>query len=154
MTLIAHRGNINGPNEERENSPDYIDEAIKQNYSVEVDLHFFDDKLFLGHDYGQYEIDGDFLQQRKNWLYVHCKNPQAFAYALRNKLHCFYHDKDDYTMTNFGYVWAYPGQEIVNNLTILVMPERQWSIKETVGRFPFGICSDIVGEIRGYINRQ
>lgn len=154
MNLIAHRGNINGPNKERENCPDYIDEAIKQNYSVEIDLRSFGETLSLGHDEGQYEIDGDFLMKRKGHLWIHCKDPQSFSYCLSKKLHCFYHDKDDYTLTNFGYVWAYPGQEIVNNLTVLVMPERHWSIKETVSRFPFGICSDIVGEIRGYINRQ
>jgi len=28
MKLIAHRGNINGPNPEKENHPDYINTAI------------------------------------------------------------------------------------------------------------------------------
>ena len=38
MIYIAHRGNIRGPNPERENSPDYIDEAIQSGYYVEVDV--------------------------------------------------------------------------------------------------------------------
>ena len=40
MKLIAHRGNIDGPNPERENSPEYIEEALKAGYDVEVDVWY------------------------------------------------------------------------------------------------------------------
>ena len=37
MIRIAHRGNFAGINRDRENSPDYIEEAIAAGYNVEVD---------------------------------------------------------------------------------------------------------------------
>ena len=36
---IAHRGNVNGKNESRENSPDYIMEAISLGFYVEIDVY-------------------------------------------------------------------------------------------------------------------
>ena len=36
MKLISHRGNINGRNPERENSLDYVLEAL-ENYEVEIE---------------------------------------------------------------------------------------------------------------------
>ena len=48
MILISHRGNINGRIPDLENSPDYIDAAIKLGYDVEVDVWFYNDSFFLG----------------------------------------------------------------------------------------------------------
>ncbi len=36
--IISHRGNLDGPIPERENSPDYIDQAIKWGFVVEIDI--------------------------------------------------------------------------------------------------------------------
>ena len=38
MILIAHRGNISGIDDARENSPKYISEALNIGYDVEVDV--------------------------------------------------------------------------------------------------------------------
>ena len=40
MIFISHRGNLEGPNPERENNPDYISEALERVYSVEVDVWY------------------------------------------------------------------------------------------------------------------
>ena len=53
MKLIAHRGNINGPNPEKENHPDYINTAIKSGYDVEVDVWFIDNKTGGGFTFKQ-----------------------------------------------------------------------------------------------------
>ena len=66
--LIAHRGNITGPNPEKENHPEYIDKAIACGYDVEVDVWDVSGKLVLGHDVPQYEIDMNFLFDRKNMV--------------------------------------------------------------------------------------
>ena len=51
MILIAHRGNTNGVNPEKENTVAYIKDAIKQGYHCEIDVCKFDGKQFyLGHD--------------------------------------------------------------------------------------------------------
>ena len=36
MILISHRGNISGPNPERENHPEYIFEALQAGYDVDI----------------------------------------------------------------------------------------------------------------------
>ena len=38
MKLIAHKGNIDGPNTVTENHPEQIDKCINAGYDVEVDL--------------------------------------------------------------------------------------------------------------------
>ena len=38
MILVSHRGNTVGKNLELENTPKYIEKAIKLGYEVEVDL--------------------------------------------------------------------------------------------------------------------
>ena len=48
--LIAHRGNVNGPNPLLENTPEYIDAALKKHYLCEVDVWKINNKLYLSHD--------------------------------------------------------------------------------------------------------
>jgi hypothetical protein len=47
MIYISHRGNINGKNIERENSPEYILETLNKGYDVEVDIWIINNKWFL-----------------------------------------------------------------------------------------------------------
>lgn len=148
MMLISHRGNINGKLPQRENSPDYIDEAIESGYLVEVDLWCIGDSLYLGHDEPQYETNFEWLQERSNWLWLHCKNREALEFTINNRLHCFWHQDDDYTITSNGYVWAYPGKHQAGKNTILVMPEIDWPV-DLIHQLPcFGVCSDFVGQIK------
>ena len=39
MKIISHRGNIRGPNPEKENRPSYIDCALGNGYDVEIDIN-------------------------------------------------------------------------------------------------------------------
>ena len=155
MMLISHRGNLNGKLPDRENSPKYIQEALDAGYSVEVDLwvsprslHGEYPILCLGHDNPQYKVTLEWLQERQNYLWIHCKNREALEFCLGKKLHCFWHDTDDYTMTSNGYVWAYPGKLRAGMFTILVMPELHWSVEEIRNQRCFGVCSDIVAQLK------
>ena len=65
MILISHRGNINGKNTEKENHPDYIDEAITLGSDVEIDLWSIEGVLLLGHDEPQYGISQHWLNERQ-----------------------------------------------------------------------------------------
>ena len=60
MIYISHRGNINGPNKKLENNPNYIKDAIKKGFSVEVDVNFKNNNFYLGHDKGQYKVSKNF----------------------------------------------------------------------------------------------
>ena len=146
MILIAHRGNLDGPNPKDENSPDYIKHAIKQEYQVEIDLRTtHDNKLYLGHDVAQYEIDLSFLVDNSFDLWIHCKDNGALTVCSDVLgLNYFWHDIDDYTLTSQGYVWAYPGKMPVNDFTVMVLPESHWDNLDIKNFGSYGICSDYV----------
>ena len=140
MILISHRGNINGKNTERENSPEYIDEAIALGYDVEIDLWMIEGILLLGHDEPQYGISQDWLNERINNLWIHCKNIEAMEWmdSIAGFIY-FWHEEDTVTLTTFGHIWAYPGKQPINN-SIAVMPEIH---NEEITQCK-GICSDYI----------
>ena len=45
MKLIAHRGNINGPNPEMENNPEYILNTLSLGYDCEIDVHLINNNF-------------------------------------------------------------------------------------------------------------
>ena len=50
MIFIAHRGNITEKNKLLENLPEYISEALKKGFNVEIDVWSINNKFFLGHN--------------------------------------------------------------------------------------------------------
>jgi hypothetical protein len=154
MLLIAHRANLNGKSE-TENSPTSIDYAIKNNYHVEIDLRTENNKLYLGHDFCQYEIDIKWLLNRNDFLWIHAKDEHALEICLNEKLHCFWHQQDTYTLTSKGFIWGYPGSNQIKKLMILNQPEISDGVNninkiKNINNY-FGICSDYVELIKNNI---
>ncbi len=142
MLLIAHRGNIYGPNPEWENNPNYIIETISKGYDVEIDVRLIDGELFLGHDEPQYKINMKFLSQICKNAWIHCKNLEALHFFLKMpEFNCFWHQNDDYTITSHGFIWAFPGKK-VTNISIAVMPE--YAPEFIISKEVYGICTDYV----------
>ena len=83
MKLISHRGNIDGPNIERENEPLYIFEALEKKFDVEIDVWWKENQFWLGHDKPQYCVKKEFLQNKKLWC--HAKNIEALNKMLEDK---------------------------------------------------------------------
>lgn len=148
MIYISHRGNLTGKVTEFENSPAYIYRAIEEGFDVEVDLREKDGRFYLGHDEPQYLIDDSFVDECRDDLWVHCKDSKSLEYALDEGMNCFFHTKDDYTLTSKGYVWAYPGIARANSKTIAVLPELFSTVEEIKGMDFYGYCSDIILYIR------
>jgi hypothetical protein len=142
MILISHRGNIDGPIKELENEPKYIDSAINLGYDVEIDIWSINKLLFLGHDQPQYSININWLEERIDLLWIHCKNIDALQeiYSISNKkFNYFWHQEDTVTLTSKGFIWAYPGNQPIKN-SIAVMPEiNNDNVKKCKG-----ICSDYI----------
>ena len=138
MILISHRGNIDGKKPTRENSPDYILEAIELGYDVEVDVWYENGGLFLGHDKPEYETCITFLKNKKLWC--HCKNTKALEILIKNNVHCFFHKTDDVTLTSYGYIWVFPRKPLLNG-SVCVLPEVADYAKEELEKCA-GICSD------------
>ena len=141
MILIAHRGNVTGANLDRENSPEYIYEALNKGFNVEIDVWLKKDKWFLGHDMPQYEIELTFLLN--NFLWCHAKNIEAFKGMLGRGVHCFWHQKDDVTLTSNGYIWTSPGKQLTTK-SICVLPEKAKYKNMNCA----GICSDFINNYR------
>ena len=143
MILIAHRGNVNGKNPERENTIEYIEEAIKKGYHCEIDICKFDgEKFYLGHDTPGEAVSVQWLGS--NPLWGHAKSFNALEALTTLGIHCFYHQNDDYVLTNQGWIWAYPGQP-GGRYTIAVHPEKlhPGDIKKFAG-----VCSDYVEKFK------
>jgi hypothetical protein len=141
MILISHRGNINGRVASMENTPEYIDNAIRLNYDVEIDIWYIDGKIYLGHDEPQYEINYDWLNNRLDKLWIHCKNVDSLCWIKNTNLHYFWHESDTVTLTSKNYIWAFPGKQPIND-SISVMPEiNNDDISKCIG-----ICSDYVSK--------
>ena len=141
MILISHRGNINGKNKNRENSIEYISEALNLGFDVEIDVWYKDGEWFLGHDDPENYVVLDFLKNDKLWC--HAKNIEALNKMLSYpQIHCFWHQEDDVTLTSRNFIWTYPGKPLTES-SIVVLPEL--NSKTTI--LPpniFGVCSDYI----------
>lgn len=145
MILISHRGNLDGPNPEKENHPDYIKEALDAGYDVEVDVWFLKKRgFFLGHDTAEYPITVDFLKQNSEKLWIHCKNVTAMVMLSHHpELNYFWHQEDTMTLTSKQKMWVYPGKQPVLN-SIAVMPEIHGDDLSICA----GICSDYIKQYK------
>lgn len=137
MIRVAHRGNIFGPNPEKENSIEYVENAIKQGFDVEIDLWAMD-KFWLGHDKPQYECPTKFLINNAKNLWIHCKNLEAMEILTQFKtLNFFWHESDDFALTSKKFIWTYPGKMVCNRSVLIVEDAREYA-----GQICFGLCSD------------
>jgi len=137
MIYISHRGNISEKNVDKENSPKYIMDAITKGFNVELDVWKINGFILLGHDNAQYKIEHSFF---KNGMWCHAKNLEALNFLLKNNIHCFWHQEDDYTLTSENYIWVYPNKPLIKN-SICVLPENTDYTKEELKQC-YAICSD------------
>ena len=146
MKLIAHRGNIHGPNEELENNPNQIDKCIELGYDVEIDLRYdeLSKNIWLGHDLPQYPITWDWLNQRYDKLWIHCKDfisLNKFSFG-NSQYNYFWHQEDDFALTSKGYIWTYPGKDVGSRSVLVDLDGNNSSQK------CYGICSDFLGKLK------
>ncbi len=149
MKYISHRGNLNGKILEKENSPDYILEALNKGYDVEIDI-WYNNGWYLGHDEPVYKIEIDFFKDNFEKIWFHCKNLNAIV-MFKNiennfkSVQYFWHQNDSFTLTSNNYIWTYPG-EILSKYSICILTENI-NISENYKNC-YGICSDNINEIK------
>ena len=142
--IISHRGNLDGARELLENRPDYIDNAIKEGYLVEVDLRFIDSQFWLGHDIPQFEVDIKWLKERSDKLLIHCKNIEAVI-NLPKYFHTFCHVSDDFTLTNKNFVWVHNlNLKLNKNCLIPLMSKDNINKHKDKCSDVYGVCTDNV----------
>mgnify|MGYP001173494449 FL=1 len=134
MIIISHRGNLNGQNPEKENSPSYITEAVSAGFDVEVDVWWDKNSLWLGHDNPQWKVTEEFLNTIKTKLWIHCKNLEAVEKLMNTQYHWFWHQEDSVTLTSKGYAWCFPEKEITGGIMV---DKGQKTSKNIIG-----VCTD------------
>lgn len=153
MKLIAHRGNISGPNPLEENKPEYIEKAIDLGYDVEIDIRYdvYDKSLYLGHDEPQYLVNWFWLSKYRDKLWIHCKNIESlYEFSSGTSgFNYFWHQTDDFTLTSQNYIWTFPGKSYTPQ-SVIVMPETstgRTKLSDLKVYNCYGICSDYIGDI-------
>ena len=141
MKLISHRGNVFGAILSKENTPQYISTAIESGYDVEIDVWVIDEKIYLGHDNPELEIDPKFLENDKFWC--HAKNIEALTYMSHRNIHHFWHEEDQYTLTSKNFIWTYPERSLTKNSIAVWRDAEDGPIPKNC----YGICSDFVGNL-------
>ena len=152
MRFIAHRGNIKGINKKKENTIDYINAAIDEGFDVEIDVYFYKNKFWLGHDEPEHIIKNlKLIKSNKVWS--HAKNIEAAFNLLKIKSsNFFWHQNDDITLTSKNFIWTYPNKKLTSK-SICVLPELQKNIKINELKKIYGICSDKIIFYRDKISK-
>ena len=144
--LISHRGNLNGINNDLENTKQYINNTLNKGYYVLVDVFLLGSKhLALGIDNPVEPVELEFLKQLK--IIVRTKDIKCFQFLLENQVHCFYQDFNSTTLTNGGLIWT-SNSNILTKKCIYAMPE--WNLEDIsiCNTMPCsGICSNFIEKI-------
>jgi len=138
MIYISHRGNVDGPDKELENSPGYIKNTLCMGFHVEVDVWLVGSDFYLGHDYPKYKTTKEFLSNER--FLCHCKNVSSLESLLENGIHCFSHESDSYAFTSRGFVISHPGLSCSSKKLIIMKPEFYTEKRPEC----FGVCSDYI----------
>jgi glycerophosphoryl diester phosphodiesterase len=140
MIKIAHRGNINGPDTEKENTIEAIFTAIAKGFDVEVDVWVIDGIIYFGHDEPQRIIDSFIINKIGNSGWFHCKNLEALEFFDKQykDYKYFWHQRDDYTLTSNGYIWSYPGVKTGLKSIKVDLNLSNYTLENKVA----GICTD------------
>ena len=139
MKFISHRGFINGKDKNLENNPEQIAYLMSKGIDVEIDIRIHKDKFYLGHDEPMYEVTKDFIENNKLWC--HAKTYSSLELLSKTNCHYFWHQEDDYTITSKGFIWVYPGKQLIKN-SICVLPE-DFNLDTSQC---YGICTDYISK--------
>jgi hypothetical protein len=157
MKIIAHRGLTHGPNDSTQNHPSQIQMALHLGFEAEIDLWRIDNRLVLGHDAPEHEINLQFLRDKPLW--IHCKNLDALFYLqdFDAEFNFFWHESDLVTLTSQLYIWTYFGKlETMHQRSICVMPEATypWSEISSMAQQHawYGFCTDHAEKLRACLD--
>jgi hypothetical protein len=145
MIIVAHRGNLDGPDSCNHNI-EKLHKAIQAGFYVELDLWLKDGKYYLGHDKPEQQITlAEFDHPQ---VFFHLKN--LFLPTL-NFADAFAIHQDNYALTLRGKLWCNYGAGFVEN-SIVCAPElvgANQSLNEFLyeHKNAWGICTDYGHEV-------
>ena len=153
MKIISHRGNYSGVIPERENKPSYIDTTLSTGFEVEVDIRFIDGNFYLGHDSPETIINLNWILDRKDRLWFHCKNLEAASQfkKINSGIKYFCHYSDDYSLISTGHVWVHNLNLNLDDTCIIPILGKEDFIK--YNKNVYAVCTDHIKDLRNYIEK-
>jgi len=165
--IIAHRALLRGPDFIKENTIDSINECIRMNINIELDIRYIDGNWYLGHDHPQEIIDLDTFDFGFVHVFFHCKNIETlnrccntlFKEQFEGQIDFFYHDQDSVTLTKNGLIWSYPKSKLFD-WSICVMPElvSKKYFEKTINKYNdskiYAICTDYPLIVQQNLNKK
>lgn len=145
MKIISHRGNIKGIVSNKENRPSYIDSAIGCGYEVEVDIRYINGEFWLGHDTPDYKINKEWILNRIDDIWYHCKNLDSALELkkLNSNIKYFCHSQDSYIITSTKHFWVHDlNLNLDENCIIPLLDEE--SVLKFNDKIVYAICTDYV----------
>lgn len=168
IKIIAHRGNLEGPNLFHENDPECLAEILaKTDFDIEIDVRVgyenTNQYFMLGHDYGQHKIEANELLGRtfcNPRVWMHAKSIETFL-VLEPLFgpNVFFHTNEDMVLTTYNHIWLYPGKErhifkSKKDNCVLVLPEltygtdiSKWNVNDY-----YAVCTDYPNRLKEYLN--
>jgi hypothetical protein len=141
VKFISHRGNLDGPNSNLENRPDYVEKAIAAGFVVEVDLRLIGNQYFLGHDYPVWPVSMQWLNENRESLLLHLKDI-ASLHSMIPQFHYFCHVNDPYTFTSQGRVWIHDLSMMPDDRSIIPLMTQDLIRSYPYKKHVHAICSD------------
>ena len=141
MKIIAHRGLVNGPDKNKENTLPTIMSALGLGFDVEVDVWLENNQLKLGHDKPGPIVPNWLFENNKAWF--HAKDVGSLKYLTEQDKRVFYHTNEDVVMTSKRELWALPGKGFDGSY--IVLPE---NTGEKILKGTLGICTDYATKYR------
>ena len=152
MKFISHRGNTRGINNKKENTIEYINQALEEDFDVEIDVFYYKNEFWFGHDEPINRIKNTKILNSEN-IWTHAKNIDAAYNLLKFKnANFFWHQEDNITLTSKNFLWTYPNQQLTQK-SICVLPEIQKSLSIEMLNKIYGICSDNIDFYRKEIKK-
>lgn len=143
LILIAHRGNIDGRVEDKENTPAYLTAALKAGYNVSCDVGMLHGAFVLPALGGYHRLPYAFLSNPRMWFRT--ADPITLDALCAANAHAV-PASADVTLTSVHYLWCMP-DTVLTPRSIAVFPEAA-SANWLVSAEPAGLCSN---EISRYV---
>lgn len=149
MIFISHRGNLTGPEPEKENRIEFIQAAIDAGYDVEIDVRLLAAAFYLGHDGPEYPVELEWLLDKKDHLWIHTKDFNSMDGLISLDLRVFYHQFEKHTVIgNTRNIWSHDIEE-ASGKSIIPLISMDDIIKNNGIEMKFhGVCSDYIERLK------
>ena len=141
MLYISNLGNTKGRDVIEEGGLPIIVDALNRGFCVNINLWKLPKSFAVGVDYPMEEVDPDFLSGNKEKLLLRAMNIESLKWMLENGYHCYWREKDDFTVSSHGFILSFGVAVIPHSI---VMNPELCLVDDLRDKNLVGICSDFI----------